>query len=70
MRYQVIIDDGMSIEPYGQRFDLYLYAEQCLKEAKEHVNNTYRNPVGVEAYIIDIPPLKRNSDPFKVRWNK
>ena len=70
MRYQVIIDDGMSLEPFGQTFDLYLYAEQCLKEAKEHVKNTYRTPDGVECYIMDIIPLKRNTDPYKVRWKK
>lgn len=70
MRYQVVIDDGMSLEPFGQTFDLYLYAEQCLKEAKEFVQSTYRTPEGVEVYIMDIIPLKRNKDPFKVRWSK
>ena len=59
MRYQVVIDDGLSVEPFGQTFDLYLYAEECLKEAKEYVQSTYRNPVGVEVYIIDIMPIKR-----------
>ena len=67
MRYQVVIDDGLSVEPFGQTFDLYLYAQQCLQEAKEYVQSTYRNTVGVEVYIVDIMPLKRNSDPFKVR---
>ena len=70
MRYQVVIDDGMSLEPYGQRFDLYLYAEQCLKEAKEYVQSTYRTPEVVEVYIMDIIPLKRNTEPYKVRWSK
>lgn len=70
MRYQVVIDDGLSVEPFGQTFDLYLYAEECLKEAKEHVQSTYRTPDGVEVYIVDIMPLKRNPDPYKVRWSK
>ena len=70
MRYQVVIDDGLSVEPFGQTFDLYLYAEQCLNEAKEYVQSTYRTPDGVEVYIVDIMPLKRNTDPFKVRWSK
>ena len=54
MRYQVVIDDGLSVEPFGQTFDLYLYAEQCLKEAKEYVQTTYRTPDVVEVYIVDI----------------
>ena len=67
MRYQVVIDDGLSVEPFGQTFDLYLYAEECLKEAKEYVKQTYRTQEGVECYIMDIMPLKRNTDPYKVR---
>ena len=59
MRYQVVIDDGLSVEPFGQTFDLYVYAEQCLKEAKYYVQQTYRTPEGVEVYIMDIIPLKR-----------
>ena len=70
MRYQVVIDDGMSLEPFGQTFDLYLYAEECLKDAKEHVKSTYRTPEVVEVYIMDIIPLKRNTEPYKVRWSK
>ena len=52
MRYQVVIDDGLSVEPFGQTFDLYLYAEKCLKEAEEYVKSKYRPNDGIDVYII------------------